>query len=129
LEEKPILGFYMTSKEHIKRSGHQRSTFAEEIGGATVLLEAVVEAGVHVWRILLQLGEVVHLGLGAGSVVDGEQEHTCEGEEGKEEGRTGENYARVPLSRLSEPPSFSPSAPVPEQGWPAAAALFPVPPG
>jgi hypothetical protein len=46
----------------------------------------------RVRRSLLQLGEVVHLGLGAGGVVDGEQEHTCEGEEGKEEDRTRENY-------------------------------------
>jgi hypothetical protein len=29
-------------------------------------------------RILLQLGKVIHPGLSAGSVVDGEQEHTCE---------------------------------------------------
>jgi hypothetical protein len=73
-----------------------------------------------VWRILLQLGEVVHLGLGAGGVVDGEQEHTCEGEEGKEEGRTGENCARVP-------PALSPSAPTPVRS--AVAALSPAPPG
>jgi hypothetical protein len=81
----------------------------------------------RVRQILLQLGELIHLGLGAGGVVDGEQEHTCEGEGGKEEGRTGENCARVLPSRPSEPSALSPSAPAPVRS--AAAALSPAPPG